>query len=96
MPGMPGMPGGPQPIAQPGGLPTRNIPPQLAGSLAGAASAGMAAMNPGGQGAGLRNRGPASPQNYTTPGSGSPIGSVQQRGPVAGPVEQARRNIGGF
>jgi len=83
-------------MGQPGGLPTRNIPPQLAGALAGQANAGMAAMNPGGQGVGLRNRGPASPQNYQTMGSGSPIGSVQQRGQPASPLQQARDSTSGF
>jgi len=97
-PGQPGMPpgGGGMGMGQPGGLPTRNIPPQLAGALAGQANAGMAAMNPGGQGAGLRNRGPASPQNFQTMGSGSPIGSVQQRGQPASPLQQARDSTGGF
>jgi hypothetical protein len=83
-------------MGQPGALPTRNIPPQLAGALAGQANAGMAAMNPGGQGVGLRNRGPASPQNFQTAGSGSPIGSVQQRGPPASPLQQARDSTSGF
>jgi len=83
-------------MGQPGALPTRNIPPQLAGALAGQANAGMAAMNPGGQGVGLRNRGPASPQNFQTMGSGSPIGSVQQRGPPASPLQQARDSTSGF
>ena len=51
------------------------------------AQAGMA--NPGGEGAGLRNSGPASPQNRTTMGAGSPVSSVQQRGAQPGAVQQA-------
>ena len=83
MGGMPGgMPGGPPPIAQPGGLPSRNMPPQLAGALAGQASAGLRqaqgpASQPGGEGMGIRTpRGPASPQNRTSMGSGAPFSSV--------------------
>lgn len=91
MPGM-GMPG--QPMANPGQLPGRNIPPQLAGVMGGQAAAGMAGMaNPGGEGMGMRNRGPASPQNRTSMGSGAPFSSVQQRGSQPGAVQQASQGI---
>ena len=78
-------------MGTPGALPGRNIPPQLAGAMGGAAQAGMA--NPGGQGMGMRNRGPASPQNRSTMGAGSPISSVQQRGPIQGPMEQTANAV---
>ena len=78
-------------MGTPGALPGRNIPPQLAGAMGGAAQAGMA--NPGGQGMGMRNRGPASPQNRSTMGSGSPMSSVQQRGPIPGPMEQTANAV---
>lgn len=96
-PGQPGMGGGMGGMmmgggmGQPGALPGRNIPPQLAGAMGGAAQAGMA--NPGGQGVGMRNSGPASPQNRTTMGSGSPISSVQQRGPIPGQAEQTSNTL---
>ena len=74
-PGMP--PGGGMPMA--GGMPPMmgrgpQIPPQLAQQM-------MPPPQPGGQGMGIRNRGPAAPQRRTTLGSGSPISNVQQRGP---------------
>ena len=78
-------------MGTPGALPGRNIPPQLAGAMGGAAQAGMA--NPGGQGMGMRNSGPASPQNRSTMGSGSPVSSVQQRGPIPGPMEQTANTV---
>ena len=78
-------------MGTPGALPGRNIPPQLAGAMGGAALAGMA--NPGGQGMGMRNSGPASPQNRSTMGSGSPVSSVQQRGPIPGPMEQTANTV---
>ena len=84
--GMPGMPGMPQPQANPGQLPSRNIPPQLAGVMGGQASAGARSMSAGGP--------MSSPQNRTSMGSGSPISSVQQRGPQPSPIEQAARSIG--
>ena len=84
--GMPGMPGMPQPQANPGQLPSRNIPPQLAGVMGGQASAGARSMSDGGP--------MSSPQNRTSMGSGSPISSVQQRGPQPSPIEQAARSIG--
>ena len=84
--GMPGTPGMPQPQANPGQLPSRNIPPQLAGVMGGQASAGARSMSDGGP--------MSSPQNRTSMGSGSPISSVQQRGPQPSPIEQAARSIG--
>jgi len=50
------------------------MPPQMAQQI-------MPPPQPGGQGVGMRNRGPAAPQRRTTLGSGSPISNVQQRGP---------------
>ena len=84
--GMPGMPGTPQPQANPGQLPSRNIPPQLAGVMGGQAAPGARSMSDGGP--------MSSPQNRTSMGSGSPISSVQQRGPQPSPIEQAARSIG--
>jgi len=79
-------------MGTPGALPSRNIPPQLAAQMGRQAQVpGMA--NPGGEGMGLRNRGPASPQNRTSFGSGSPMSSVQQRGASPGGVEQASQGI---
>jgi len=78
-------------MGQPGALPGRNIPPQLAGAMGAQAQAGL--QNPGGQGVGMRNRGPASPQNRTTAGSGSPVSSVQQRGPTPGLMEQTSNAV---
>ena len=98
-PGMGGGGAGMQgPMAQPGGLPTRNIPPQLAGALAGQAGAGRRAMGSpsGGEGMGLRDNGPVSPQNMSSMGAGAPFSSVQQRGPQPGPLEQASRNVTGL
>ena len=49
---------------------------------------------PGGEGAGIRTpQGPASPQNRTSPGIGSPVTSVQQRGP---PDSLAQKNQAGI
>ena len=78
-------------MGQPGALPGRNIPPQLAGAMGAQAQAGL--QNPCGQGVGMRNRGPASPQNRTTAGSGSPVSSVQQRGPTPGLMEQTSNAV---
>jgi len=107
-PGQPGQPGqgggmpGGMPMAQPGGLPSRNMNPQMAGALAGQASAGLRAAQgpasqPGGEGMGMRTpRGPASPQNRTSMGSGAPFSSTQQRGPQGSPLSQAMNNIRRF
>lgn len=79
-------------MGTPGALPSRNIPPQLAAQMGRQARVpGMA--NPGGEGFGLRNRGPASPQNRTSMGAGAPFSSVQQRGAPMGGVEQAGQSI---
>ena len=76
--GMPpgGMPPGGMP---PGGMPMMQgrgpqMPPQLAQQV-------MPPPQPGGQGVGLRNRGPAAPQRRGSMGSGAPFTNVQQRGP---------------
>jgi hypothetical protein len=89
-------PGGAPPGANPGQLPGRNIPPQLAGAMGGQAMAGMQGMGaqPGGEGMGIRTpSGPASPQNRASMGTGSPFSSVQQRGPQMGGVQQAAKGI---
>ena len=78
-------------MGTPGALPSRNISPQGAAQMARQAQMGMS--QPGGEGVGLRNRGPASPQNRTSMGSGSPMSSVQQRGSQPGAVQQASQNI---
>ena len=79
-------------MGTPGALPSRNIPPQLAAQMGRQARVpGMA--NPGGEGFGLRDRGPASPQNRTSMGAGAPFSSVQQRGAPMGGVEQAGQSI---
>jgi len=76
----PPMPGGmppPMPGGMPmGGMPMRGMPPGMPmGGMP------MPPPQPGGQGMGIRNRGPAAPQRRTSAGSGSPVTSVQQRGP---------------
>jgi hypothetical protein len=78
-------------MGTPGALPGRNISPQGAAQMARQAQMGMG--QPGGEGAGLRNRGPASPQNRTSMGSGAPMSSVQQRGAQPGAVQQASQSI---
>jgi hypothetical protein len=79
-------------MGTPGALPSRNIPPQLAAQMGRQAQVpGMA--NPGGEGMGMRNRGPASPQNRTSMGAGAPFSSVQQRGAPMGGVQQASQSI---
>ena len=92
--GMPpgGMPPGMPPMMGQGGMPMMpqgRMPPGMPPMLpppAGRAAPGMAQppmmppSQPGGEGMGLRNRGPVRPQNTTSMGSGSPISSVQQRG----------------
>ena len=71
MPG--GMPMGGMPM---GGMPMRGMPPGMPqGGMP------MPPPQPGGQGMGMRDRGPAAPQRRTSAGSGSPVTSVQQRGP---------------
>jgi len=79
--GMPpgGMPPGGMPMMPPGGMPMMQgrgpqMPPQLAQQV-------MPPPQPGGQGVGLRNRGPAAPQRRGSMGSGAPFSNVQQRGP---------------
>jgi hypothetical protein len=72
-------PGGGMPPQMMGGMPpqmgamppqSRQLPPGVAPPL-----------QPGSEGMGIRNRGPVAPQRRGTMGSGSPISSVQQRGP---------------
>ena len=71
-PGMGGMPPGM------GGMPP-GMGPQMPGRMM---QNIMPPPQPGGQGMGIRNRGPAAPERRTSPGSGSPVTSVQQRGPI--------------
>jgi len=78
-------------MGTPGALPSRNISPQGAAQLARQTQMGMG--QPGGEGMGLRNRGPASPQNRTSMGAGAPFSSVQQRGPQPGGVQQAAQSV---
>jgi hypothetical protein len=79
-------------MGTPGALPSRNIPPALAAQMGRQAQVpGMA--NPGGEGFGMRNRGPASPQNRTSMGAGAPFSSVQQNGAPMGGIEQAAQGI---
>ena len=85
--GMPGMRMGGG-MGTPGALPSRNISPQGAAQLARQSQMGMG--QPGGEGMGIRNRGPASPQNRTSMGAGSPTSIVQQRGMPMGGVQQAK------
>ena len=66
-----GMPPGGMPMMQGRGP---QMPPQLAQQV-------MPPPQPGGQGVGLRNRGPAAPQRRGSMGSGAPFTNVQQRGP---------------
>jgi len=78
-PGMPPPPGG-APGMPPGQMPGGHmiVPPS----------------QPGGEGAGIRTpQGPASPQGRTSPGIGSPVTSVQQRGP---PNSLAQKNQAGI
>ena len=74
-------PGGAPPMGggMPPGMPPMQgagpqMPPQLAQQI-------MPPPQPGGQGMGLRNRGPAAPQRRGSMGSGAPFSNVQQRGP---------------
>jgi len=79
-PPMPG--GGMPPPGMPMGMPMGGAP-MMRGMPPGMPPGGMPMPppQPGGQGMGIRNRGPAAPQRRTSAGSGSPITSVQQRGP---------------
>jgi len=77
--GAPPMGGGMPPGMPMGGMPPMQgvgpqMPPQLAQQI-------MPPPQPGGQGVGLRNRGPAAPQRRGSMGSGAPFSNVQQRGP---------------
>ena len=91
-PPMAGM-GGAPPIM--GGIPARGMPAGLMQQV-------MPASQPGGEGVGIRTpRGPASPQQRSSMGSGAPFSSVQQRGPantlgrnVSNALENARRPRG--
>jgi len=68
-------------MGTPGALPSRNISPQGAAQMARQSQMGMG--QPGGEGQGIRTpRSPARPQARSSPGAGSPMSSVQQRGPA--------------
>ena len=74
------------PPMPPGMQPPQGMPPGTGGQMGqqmGAQPPGMMPPSqPGGEGQGIRTpRGPASPQNRGSPGIGSPVTSVQQRGP---------------
>ena len=75
-------PGRMPPGRMPPGMPPM-MPPQAGGRMPPgmAQSPMMPPSQPGGEGMGMRNRGPVRPQNTNSMGSGSPISSVQQRGP---------------
>ncbi len=98
----PGMPPGMPPQGMPPGMPPQGMPPGMPpgmqpGMQRGPLPPGMVApgvVNPGGQGVGIRNRGPASPQSRTSMGSGSPITSVQQRGPQPTIAQENQKRIG--
>ena len=87
-PGAPPMP--PMPPPQPGMPP---MPPGAPPGMPMPQGMPMPSPQPGGQGVGIRNRGPTSPQARTTMGSGSPISSVQQRGPQPSVAQQNQKNI---
>lgn len=74
--------GGMPPPMMGGGMPMGGAP-MMRGMPPGMPMGGMPMppVQPGGQGMGLRDRGPAAPQRRTSAGSGSPVTSVQQRGP---------------
>ncbi len=95
-PGGPGMPLGIPPGMPPGmppgvppGMPMNsavtNMPPGVAPP--------MPSPNPGGQGVGIRNRGPARPEMRGSFGIGSPNTSVQQRGPPLSPAQRNQQRI---
>ena len=69
----------------PGQMPMQGMPPQVAG-------AAMPPSQPGGEGMGIRTpRSPARPQARSSAGAGSPLSSVQQRGPQPG-IQQQNAN----
>ena len=83
----PGMPPGGAPPMMPPGMPPGGAPPMMPPQQRGPqmppqlAQQIMPPPQPGGQGVGLRNRGPAAPQRRNSMGSGAPFSNVQQRGP---------------
>lgn len=69
----------------PGQMPMQGMPPQVAGGV-------MPPSQPGGEGMGIRTpRSPARPQARSSAGAGSPLSSVQQRGPQPG-IQQQNAN----
>ena len=84
---------GQQPGAAPpaGGAPPAGVPPGVMQQVGGGMPPGI--VNPGGEGIGMRNRGPARPEQRTSMGAGSPFSNVQQRGLQQRPVERAQRGI---
>jgi hypothetical protein len=80
-----GMPPGGMP---PGGMPPGGMPPGGMPMRGGMPPGGiMPPSQPGGEGQGIRTpRSPARPQQRGSPGAGSPVTSVQQRGPA--PTQQ--------
>tara|TARA_R100001463_G_C3544370_1_gene222580 strand:+ start:4377 stop:6140 length:1764 start_codon:yes stop_codon:yes gene_type:complete len=76
--GMPMPQGGGMPMPQGGGMPMRSSAPRGGGMP----MPPIPPSQPGGEGMGIRTpRSPARPQQRGSPGAGSPITSVQQRGP---------------
>jgi hypothetical protein len=69
---------GGMPMGMPPGMPMGGAGPQMPPAMMRNI---MPPSQPGGEGMGLRNRGPAAPQRRTSGGSGSPFSNVQQRGP---------------
>jgi len=79
------------PQGMPPGMPPQGMPP---GMPPGRGPLPPGIVNPGGQGVGIRNRGPASPQSRTSVGAGSPVTSVQQRGPQPTIAQQNQKKLG--
>ena len=85
--GAPPMPPG---MSAPPGLPGAATAGAMGAQMGAVPPGLMPASQPGGEGMGIRTpRGPASPQSRTSFGTGSPVSSVQQRGP---PNSQAQDN----
>lgn len=106
--GMPPGGGGMPPMMPPGGMPPGGMPPQMMGRggmpmppqmgggmpMSRQVPPGMGMpMQPGSEGMGMRNRGPVAPQRRGTMGSGSPLSSVQQRGPPPSPMQNVSNTL---
>lgn len=96
-PGGPGMPPG-IPPGMPPGMPVGGMPPGMpmnsaVTNMPPGAGPPMPSPNPGGQGVGIRNRGPARPEMRNSFGIGSPNTSVQQRGPQPTSAQRNQQRI---